>query len=60
MMSVASWLHDLGICASVISKTTLPSGLAMRLVRLSNVTVLKTSVPAEVKWRLIFMAVVLP
>jgi hypothetical protein len=32
-MSVASWLHEAGTCASCISKTVLPSELLMRLER---------------------------
>ena len=58
MMSVASWLHAAGISASFISKTTLPSGLLMRLVRLAYSTVSKTFWPDWrdlVKRRLIFM-----
>ncbi len=40
-----------GISASFISKTTEPSGLLMRLVRLLQVTEAKGSSPAFVKWR---------
>src|SRR5918994_542070 len=57
MMSVASWLHCLGISASFISNTTLPSGLLMRLVRFSYVTLLNTSVPGFVNRRWIFISV---
>src|SRR5437763_7222121 len=56
MMSVASCDHCLGISASFISKTTLPSGLVIRLVRLSYSTDAKGSCPDLVKRRLIFMA----
>src|SRR3954471_1701156 len=60
MMSVASWLHCRGISASFISKTTEPSGLEMRLVRFSYSTVEKTSWPALVNRRVIFMMRFLP
>jgi len=43
MMSVANCDQLRGISASFISKTTLPSGLVMRLVRFSYSTVPKAS-----------------
>src|SRR3954462_15457914 len=55
MMSVASWDHWRGISASVISKTTEPSGLVMRLVRRSYSTELNGSCPWRVNLRAIFM-----
>src|SRR4051812_18012651 len=55
MMSVASCDHWRGIWASVISKTTLPSGLLMRLVRLSYSTDANGSWPALVNLRETFM-----
>src|SRR5688572_4009505 len=56
MMSVASWDHCSGISASVISKTTDPSGLEMRLVRFSYLTDEKGSCPWRVNLRAIFIA----
>src|SRR5690348_8564326 len=56
IMPVASWDHCLGISASVISKTTLPSGLEMRLVRRSYSTDANGSWPALVNLREIFIA----
>src|SRR3954468_14237054 len=55
MMSVANCDHWRGISASGISKTMLPSGLVMRLVRFSYSTVLKASCPGFVKRRVIFI-----
>src|SRR5688572_29578715 len=56
MMSVASWDHCSGISASVISETTEPSGLEMRLVRFSYLTDAKGSCPWRVNLRAIFIA----
>ena len=56
MMSVASCDQNSGTSASVISKTTLPSGFVMRLVRLSHLTVSNTDWSAArslVNWRVI-------
>jgi hypothetical protein len=57
-MSVASWLHVDGISASFISNTTEPSALPMRLDRVVQSTVEKTSWSGEVKRREIFMVLV--
>src|SRR5207248_8229842 len=55
MMSVASCDHCLGISASVISKTTEPSGLLIRLVRRSYSTDANGSCPCLVNFREIFI-----
>jgi len=57
MMSVASWLHDVGTSASSISKTTVPSGLLIRLERFVHSTVANGSRPGFVNLRVIFMIV---
>jgi len=55
MMSVASCDQASGTPASVISKTTEPSGLAMRLARLVHVTESNGLLPCDVNFRVIFM-----
>src|SRR5258705_10024807 len=55
MMSVASWDHWRGISASFISKTMLPSGLLIRLVRRTYSTEENGSWPALVNLRVTFM-----
>ena len=55
MMSVASCDQLAGTSASVISKTTLPSMLVMRVVRFAHSTVSNTFFPAVVNRRSIFI-----